>query len=182
MDDRTWVGALAEARVVAALVEERWDVFTSCTGKSPFDLVIARSGSLLRVEVKGCATQRPNGGYRVNLRSVRPNRTGNVVRRLSPDTSDVLALYLHPADKVCFFRTVDLAGRNTITLHEAGSRLDPRRILVSDYAKLPSGAVAEWTKATALKVVDPQGSVGSNPTRSARVSSSVHPGVVAESG
>ena len=27
--------------------------------------------------------------------------------------------------------------------------------------------MAEWTKATALKVVDPQGSVGSNPTRSA---------------
>ena len=44
------------------------------------------------------------------------------------------------------------------------------------------GAVAEWTKATVLKIVDPQGSVGSNPTRSAWVSSSVHPGAVAESG
>lgn len=29
--------------------------------------------------------------------------------------------------------------------------------------------VAEWTKATVLKTVDPQGSVGSNPTRSARL-------------
>ena len=29
------------------------------------------------------------------------------------------------------------------------------------------GAVAEWTKATVLKTVDLQGSVGSNPTRSA---------------
>jgi hypothetical protein len=44
------------------------------------------------------------------------------------------------------------------------------------------GVVAEWTKATVLKTVDPQGFVGSNPTRSAWVSSSVHPGVVAESG
>ena len=32
---------------------------------------------------------------------------------------------------------------------------------------LADGVVAEWTKASVLKTVDPQGSVGSNPTRSA---------------
>lgn len=108
MDDKTWLGALAEARVAARFLHERWDVFVSAGGKAPFDLVAARGEQLPRVEVKGCAT--------------------------------------------------------------------------SDYAMIPDGAVAEWTKATALKVVDLQGSVGSNPTRSARVSSFVHPGVVAESG
>jgi hypothetical protein len=36
-----------------------------------------------------------------------------------------------------------------------------------DYATLDSGAVAERTNALALKASDPEGSVGSNPTRSA---------------
>lgn len=48
-----------------------------------------------------------------------------------------------------------------------GMRHPAPRPVLSDYAMLDDGTVAERTKATALKVVDPQGSVGSNPTRSA---------------
>ena len=43
-------------------------------------------------------------------------------------------------------------------------------------AGLTEGAVAEWTKATVLKTVDLQGSVGSNPTRSATRSGGVRRG------
>lgn len=182
MDDKTWLGALAEAKVLARLLEERWDVFTAAGGKAPFDLVAWRGTSLLRIEVKGCATRRPNGGFAVNLRSVRPNRTGNTIRFLSEATSDVVAIYLEPIDAVCFFPTTRLAGRTTITLHEDAAAGAGLRNLVRDHARLDDGAVAEWTKATALKVVDLQGSVGSNPTRSALLTSSLHPGVVAESG
>jgi hypothetical protein len=53
MDDKTWLGALAEVRVCAELVAERWEVFTSVTGKAPFDLVAYKDGRVLRVEVKG---------------------------------------------------------------------------------------------------------------------------------
>ena len=166
MDDKTWLGAVAEARVVAELLARRWEVFTATTGKTAFDLVASRGRDLVRIEVKGCATRQPSGGFAVSLRSIRSNRTRNVVRYLSEDRSDVVAIYLQPVDAVCFFPTVALSGRNSITLHEVGA---PGRLrhLISDYATLGDGAVAEWTKATALKVVDPQGSVGSNPTRSA---------------
>ena len=167
MDDKTWLGALAESRVVTALLQERWEVFTAVSGKAPFDLVAARDGQLLRVEVKGCATRQPNGGFAVSLRSVRPNRSGNTVHYLSESTSDVVAIYLEPVDAVCFFPTSQLAGRTTITLHENPGDRSGQRNLIRDHARLDDGAVAEWTKATALKVVDPQGSVGSNPTRSA---------------
>lgn len=43
------------------------------------------------------------------------------------------------------------------------------RVEDDEYPRGP-GAVAEWTKATVLKTVDLQGSVGSNPTRSASFS------------
>jgi hypothetical protein len=167
MDDKTRLGALAESRVTAELLRNRWWVFASTSGKAPFDLVAARGAQLLRVEVKGCATRQRSGGFAVSLRSVRPNRSGNVVRFLTPETSDVVAIYLEPIDTVCFVPTVELAGRTTLTLFEAAAGSRARRRSVRDYATLPSGTVAEWTKATTLKVVDSQGSVGSNPTRSA---------------
>ena len=170
MDDKTWLGALAESKVVASLVHARWDVFTPVGGKTPFDLVACRGATLLRVEVKGCGTRRPNGGFQVNLRSVRPNRTGNTIKYLDPAVSDVVAIYLEPIDVVCFFSTEHLAGRSAITLHEESAQSGAPRHLISTYAKLDSGTVAEWTKATALKVVGPQGPVGSNPTRSAKAS------------
>jgi hypothetical protein len=44
-----------------------------------------------------------------------------------------------------------------------------------DYATLDSGAVAERTNALALKASDPEGSVGSNPTRSAHQVGTVPP-------
>lgn len=167
MDDRTWLGALAHAKVVAALVHRHWEVFLPVTGKAPFDLVAVSGRQLRKVEVKGCGTRRPNGGFAVNLRSIRPNRSGSTIRFLDPAVSDVVALYLEPIDRVCFFPTVELAGRSTITLHEEPSPRGAPRHLIADYAMLDDGTVAERTKATALKVVDPQGSVGSNPTRSA---------------
>ncbi len=167
MDDKTRLGAVAEVRVTAWLLNEGWDVFTSVTGKSRFDLIAARDGLVLRVEVKSASTRTPNGGFPVSLRAIRSNRSGNHVRYLSPTDSDVVAIYLHPIETVCFFPTASLDGRNAITLHEVASPSDRRRNVISDYGTLRPGAVAEWTKATTLKVVDPQGSVGSNPTRSA---------------
>jgi PD-(D/E)XK endonuclease len=167
MDARSWLGALAEATVVQRLVRDGWHVFTSTTGKAPCDLVAVRGSEIVRVEVKGCSGPNAAGGYVVSLRSVRSNRSGSVVRRLSPDTSDVVAVFLLQAEAVCYFPTAFLAGRNTITLFPGRCSGPTRRTFIDDYVTLPSGAVAEWTKATALKVVDPQGSVGSNPTRSA---------------
>ena len=167
MDDRTWLGALAESKVRAALVQEQWWVFTEVSGKAPFDMIAVKGRLLHRVEVKGCATRRPNGGFAVGLRSTRPNRTGYAVHSLSAATSDLVAVYLEPIDAVCFFATTELAGRRSITLHEDPSSRDRRRNVIRDYATLPDGAVAEWTKASVLNTEDPQGSVGSNPTRSA---------------
>jgi hypothetical protein len=168
MDDKTWLGALAEARVCAELVAQRWEVFTSLTGKAPFDLVAYKDGQILRVEVKGCRAVKRSGGYEVQLRSVRPNRTVNRIRHMSASACDVIAVYLEPINTVCFLPSAAFDGRSTVTLRAApGSVRNQHYVLIGDYATLDSGAVAERTNALALKASDPEGSVGSNPTRSA---------------
>ncbi len=97
--DTIWLGALAEAEVIAPLVHHRREDVSPVTGEAPLDLAGV-------------------GGQQ-------------------------------------------LRGRGGRTRHPATGRL------TADCAMLDDGTVAERTKATALKVVDPQGSVGSNPTRSA---------------
>ena len=47
------------------------------------------------------------------------------------------------------------------------SHLSERKCNVPRYATIVNGAMAEWTKAAVLKTAGPQGSGGSNPSRSA---------------
>jgi hypothetical protein len=68
----------------------------------------------------------------------------------------VIAVYLEPITTVCFLPSAAFDGRSTVTLRETPGAVRSRRyVLASDYATLDPGAVAERTKATALKVVDP---------------------------
>ena len=60
-------------------------------------------------------------------------------------------------------------GRGVLASRRRLALRPPLQAPAADPGSVAAGAVAEWTKATALKVVDPQGSVGSNPTRSAVV-------------
>jgi Holliday junction resolvase-like predicted endonuclease len=103
MDDKTWLGALAEAKVAAALIEQGFEVFTSTTGKAPFDLIAVKEGRLLRVEAKGTAgTKQYRGAFMVRLGSVRSNRTRNASRPLDGANSDVVGIYIHRLDKISF--------------------------------------------------------------------------------
>ena len=77
-------------------------------------------------------------------------------------------MYREPVDLVCGLPSAVFDGGSTVTLRTApGSVPNQRYVPASDYVTVDVGAVAERTKATALKVVGPQGPVGSNPTRSA---------------
>ena len=61
----------------------------------------------------------------------------------------------------------------------ADNRLDKGELrrLISCCHKNRDGGVAEWSKAAVLKTVVPQGTVGSNPTSSARFYLDWYPGV-----
>lgn len=118
MDNKTWLGSLGESKVAAELSRHRFHVFTQVTGKAPFDLVAYKDGYLYRVNVK--TTQRLDkwGSWEVRIASVRSNRTGNRVVPFAPKSCDVLAVYIEPLDKVCFLRSSEVSGNNSIALRE----------------------------------------------------------------
>ncbi len=127
VDRRTWLGSLAEAKVLSKLVESQFDVFVQFSGKAPFDLVAHWGGEVQRVSVKGTSTK-IREAYQVQLREVRPNRTGNVVRHFDPARCDVLAVYVEPVDKVCFLRSDEVSSKSVLNL-----RIQPARYAVSSW-------------------------------------------------
>jgi PD-(D/E)XK endonuclease len=118
MDSRTRLGSLAEAKVIAKLVENKFDVFIQFSGKASFDLVAYRDGQLYKIQVKGTSSKTRYGVYQVQLKAVRANRTGNTIHYFDTSQCDVLAIYVEPLDKVCFLRTEEIRARGQLNLRE----------------------------------------------------------------
>lgn len=121
MDDRTWLGNLAEIRVAAELLRERYEVFVGWGGKTSCDLIALKDGVLHRVQVKGTRTRSIGpkgtvGGYTVQLRSVRSNKTANVVKTFDAGVCDLLGIYIEPEDRVVILKAKGYHGRNTVNI------------------------------------------------------------------
>ncbi len=140
VDHKTWLGDLAEAKVVAVLIEQEVDVFRGFSGKAPFDLIAFKDDQLLRVEVKGTAREMIRGAYQIRLASTRSNRTRNVVSHFDARKSDLLAAYIRPLDTVCFLPSKWLDGRAYINLREHRNRTNNglRNWLIGDYNLAPN--------------------------------------------
>ena len=131
VDHRTWLGSLAEAKVLAKLVESQFDVFVQFSGKAPFDMVAHKCGQMFRVNVKGTTTK-IRGAYSLQVRDVRSNRTGNVVRHFNPTGCDVLAIYVAPLDVVCFLRSEEVASKSQLNLRVQPTRYATSSWIISD--------------------------------------------------
>lgn len=96
MDSKTKATAIGES--VAKLHFEKLGYFTytNTTGKSDFDLVISKDTELFGVEVKTVSVPktRADGSiyYQVQLKSVRPNRSGNTIKYFDNTLVDFVAI------------------------------------------------------------------------------------------
>ena len=131
MDHRTWLGSLAEAKVLTKLVESQFDVFVQFSGKAPFDLVAHKGGQMFRVSVKGTGTK-IRDAYPLRVRDVRSNRTGSIVRYFDPATCDVLAVYIEPLDTICFLRSEEVAAKSQLNLRVQPTPYGANGWIISD--------------------------------------------------
>ncbi len=137
-------GDQATANALATFTAMGFDVSVPFTESAPYDLIVDGGGGLKRVQCRYSSTKE------VNLRRIHSSSQGYVVKRYGSDSYDWLYV-LRPDGREYLIQQC-LAGRRSIT---------PR------VEQLLPGAVTERTNVPALKAGDPQGSVGSNPTRSA---------------
>lgn len=122
MDDRNYVSAVSEAKVLADFVLRGFDVFSSTTGKTPFDLIAHKDGKLLRIQVKSVSKSDINLNYEVGLKSVKHNKTRNRHVPLDPNSCDILAIYLLDIDKICFLNPKKLTSFNSIRVRQTPAK------------------------------------------------------------
>lgn len=116
MDDKTYLGAIGEAKVIALLTEQKYHVFTQVTGKAPFDLVAYKEGKLYRVSVKTVMKRGKRGAFVVQLKSVRSNRTGNKIIGFDNNSCDILAIYLVEDDEVILMSSSDVKAKSALSI------------------------------------------------------------------
>lgn len=116
LDDKTWMGSLSELRVASELTSGEFHVFSQTSGKAPFDLVTYKNDKLLRINIKSTKTKADSGNYKIEIGSVRSNRTVNVVHKFDKSKSDILAIYIQPEDKIIYFDTQCIESGRCLTI------------------------------------------------------------------
>jgi len=113
----TDVSLLGEAKAITCFIENGYDVFTQFSGKSSFDFVAYKNDKLYRVEVKTTTRRsRADTGWEVQLKRVRPNRTGNNIAIFDNASCDFLCIYIQPIDKIYIIESCNVKATSALTL------------------------------------------------------------------
>lgn len=92
--------------------------YTTCiplTDNQPYDVVIEIDNKLRKIQVKTTRYKAPSDRYIVLLRSIRPNRTGNIIRLFDPNVVDFVFVLTGNGDQY-FIPSKHITQRNTMTL------------------------------------------------------------------
>lgn len=117
-------GRVGEAKVLARLSELGWYPFVDISGKCPVDILAWKNGKSVSIQVKSTSRQTPSGKWAVEIGSVRPNRTGNIITKFNALGQDYLAVYVAPTDTVVFIKADAItAGRRLAVESISGSEI-----------------------------------------------------------
>jgi len=113
-------GALGELAAMKHFLSRGYEVYTAVTDSSTYDIILAKNGQLLRVEVKTTAARTKNDkGWVVHLKRVRPNKTQNKIHPFDSSRIDLLAVYITPLDRVLIFEAKELQQRSALSILDA---------------------------------------------------------------
>lgn len=109
-------GRLAEAKVIAFMIENGYEVYIPFSDCSKYDLIAYRDGQLTRISVK-YTSYLVNNRWSISLKQVSRRQYGYVnVDLFVHSDYDLLAVYIGPEDKVHLLSTADFNNTTSITI------------------------------------------------------------------
>lgn len=91
-------------------------MFLPAFGNAECDILAMKAGAVTRVEVKSTRTMANSGRYRVQLKSVRPNKTANITRAFDAARCDLLAICVVPTGRVHLLEAFKFDGQFSLTV------------------------------------------------------------------
>lgn len=107
-------GSLGLTYAIAYLTKKGYTVSIPLIDNQNYDLVCDINGTLNKVQVKSTRYVQ-NGNYVVQLKSVRPNRTGNSIRHFNSNSVDYLLAVTEICD-IYFIPSSKIKSKNTLAL------------------------------------------------------------------
>lgn len=133
MDDKTYFSTKAEMKVMYELTKSKFHVFNQVSGKAPFDLVAYKNNQLYRISVKSTIVEaKESGGYPIQIKKVRPNKTKNTIVNFKPDDCDVLAVYIDKLDTVCWIPATKIHTTCMLTIATSEKENVKDQFIMSD--------------------------------------------------
>lgn len=94
-------GRLAEAKAVAHLIENGYEVYLPFSGNSKYDLLAVKDTEVVRVSVKYTSQQLPSGSWEVTMKNVSRRNHGVIkVDLFDKRQYDMIVVYIGPLDKI----------------------------------------------------------------------------------
>jgi hypothetical protein len=140
--DTNLIGAIGEQRLILELLTNNFEVFTSITGKSKVDIVAILNNITFRFQVKTCLKTNKYNRYLVQLKSVRPNRTENVIHKFDGLSCDILACYCVEHNVMQYFTCLELDNRAQLNINPLDFNTNSINKILRDYTQniLPGNA------------------------------------------
>lgn len=116
----TDAGRVGEAAALSELSKQGWYPFIDISGKCPVDIIAWKDGVTKTFQVKSTSSTK-NGSWEVQIGSIRPNRTGNVIHKFDSGVVDYLVVYIEPIDTVCFIESSGITQGRMLSIREKHS-------------------------------------------------------------
>ncbi len=98
--DRKTKGRLGEAKVVAYLIENGYEVYLPFSSNSKYDVLAIKDGVVKRISVKFTSTKKPSGTWKVEMRQISRRNNSINIDKFNYTQYDLIAVYIGPKDKV----------------------------------------------------------------------------------
>ena len=107
-------GSLGLSYAIAYLTKKGYNVSVPLVDNQSYDLVCEVEGELKKVQVKTTRAKQ-NSNYCVQIKAVRPNRTGNSIHKFDNTSCDYL-LCVTEEGNIYFIPTSDIEAKNSLSL------------------------------------------------------------------
>lgn len=112
--DRKTKGRLGEAKVIAYLIEQGYELYLPFSNNSKYDVIAFKDGKLNRVSIKFTSVKRSSGTWDVEMRQIYRGNKVIKIDKFDNSTCDIVAVYIGPLDRVILVDSSYATGRGLL--------------------------------------------------------------------
>ncbi len=92
--DRKTKGRLAEAKVIAYLIEQGYEVYLPFSDNSKYDVLAVKNGFVKRISTKFTSVKKQSGSWVVEMRQIYRGKDVINIDKFDSTQCDLIAVYL----------------------------------------------------------------------------------------